>query len=110
MTLEELEDLAYRKAPMPDLRSQADILAFQSFRRLYEFAERVRMDPAQGRREKSEIIAAHTVNKLLEELQESTVQMWSRIELAVAEYNKSPSIENADKLIKAIYRVERKQP
>lgn len=109
MSVEELEDLAFRGGPMPDLRSQAQVLLFQSFRDLYDFARRSGMSPEQGKREKAQILEAYRINKFLEELQESTQQMWSRIELAVAEYNKAPSVENADKLIQAIYRVDRKK-
>ena len=43
MTLDELEDLAYMGQPMPELRSQAEVLAFLSFRNLYDFARRVGM-------------------------------------------------------------------
>lgn len=108
MTPEQLEDLAYSGAPMPDLQSQADILLYQSFRNLYDFAKRVGMSPDQGKREKSQILEAHRLNKFLEELQESTNQMWIRIEIAAIEYRKAPSVENADKLMKAIFRTERK--
>jgi hypothetical protein len=41
-------------------------------------------------------------------MQERTNQMWKRIEVASSEYRKSPSIEAADKLLEAIYGVERK--
>lgn len=107
-TIEELEDLAYNRKPMPDLRSQAKCLLFQSFRNLYDYARRVQMSPEQGRREKQEIIKAYEINKMLEDMQEDTNQMWKRIELAAASYAKDPSIENADRLYKAIYRVDRK--
>lgn len=110
MTPEQMEDMAYQGLPMPDLRSQADVLLFQSFRNLYDFAKRVNMTPEQGKREKAQILDAYRINKFLENLQENTQQMWKRIETATAEYNKNPSVETADKLIKAIYRVERKQP
>lgn len=108
MTPEELEDLAYRGEPMPDLRSQAQCLLFQAFRNLYDYARRVQMPPEQGRREKQEILKAYEINKFLEDMQEQTNQMWKRIEIAASEYRKSPSVENADKLLKAIYRTERK--
>lgn len=108
MTLEQLEDLAYRGAPMPDLRSQADVLAFLSFRSLYDFAKRVGMAPEQGRREKAQIVEAHKINKFLEEMQEETDRMWKRIEIAASEYRKAPSVEKADDLLRAIYRTERK--
>lgn len=108
MTLEQLEDLAFRNAPMPDLRSQADVLAFLAFRNLYDFAKRAGMAPEQGRREKAQIVETHKINKFLEEMQEETDRMWKRIELAAAEYRKAPSVEKADGLLRAIYRTERK--
>ena len=107
MTAEELEDLAFQGSAMPELRSQADMLLFLSFRNLYDFAKRVGMSPEQGKREKSQIIEAHRINIFLEELQESTQQMWKLIDEKVCEYRKAPSVEAADKLLEAIYRVKR---
>lgn len=109
MSVAELEDLAFRGAPMPDLRSQAQVLLFLSFRDLYDFARRSGMSPEQGKREKAQILAAYKVNKFLEELQESTNEMWKNIEIAVSEYRKAPSVELADKLLEAIYSVKRKE-
>lgn len=109
MTPEELEDLAYQGAPMPDLRSQADVLLFQAFRNLYDFAKRVGMSPEQGKREKSQIVEAWRINKFLEDLQESTNQMWRKLEIVAAEYRKTPSVETADEVMKVIYRTDRKK-
>ena len=109
MSVEELEDLAIRGGPMPDLRSQAQVLLFQSFRDLYDFARRSGMSKEQGKREKAQILAAYKVNKFLEELQESTNEMWKAIEIAASEYRKAPSVELADKLLEAIYTVRRKE-
>lgn len=36
-------------------------------------------------------------------------KMWREIEAATSRYNKEPSIESADAVIKALYRVERKE-
>lgn len=108
MTPAELEDLAFRGEPMPDLRSLAQVLLFQSFRNLYDYAKRTQMAKEQGRREKHEIMRAFQTNKFLEDMQEETNQMWKRIELAAAGYAKAPSVESADKLYEAIYRVKRK--
>ncbi len=108
MTPDELEDLAFQGASMPDLRSQSDILLFLSFRNLYDFANRVQMSPEQGRLEKEKILEAHRINKFLEDMQNETNAMWSKIEKATSDYNKAPSIENADLVIKAIYGVGRK--
>lgn len=109
MTPEELEDLAYKGAPMPDLKSQADVLLFQAFRNLYDFAKRVGMSPEQGKREKSQIVEAHRINKFLEDLQEDTNQLWKRIEISAADYRKNPSVETADVLLKAVFMTERKK-
>lgn len=108
MTPEELEDLAYQKAPMPDLKSQADVLLYLSFRNLYDFAERSRMSPEQGRREKAQILEAYRINKFLEEIQEKTNRMWGNAEIAASAYCKSPSVETADALFRAIYGAGRR--
>lgn len=110
MTPEELEDLAYQGKPMPELHSQAQVLLFLSFRNLYDYARRVQMAPEQGRREKVEILNAYRINKFLEDMQEQTNLMWKEIELTSAGYAKAPSVETADKLYEAIYRVKRKLP
>ena len=108
MDVERLEDLAYCGGQMPELRSQAQCVLFQAFRNLYDYAKRVQMTPAQGRREKHQILEAYRINQFLEEIQEKTNQMWQRIELTAAAYAKAPSVETADKLYEAIYRVKRK--
>lgn len=109
MSTEALEDLAFKGAPMPDLRSQAQVLLFQSFRNLYDFARRSGMSPEQGKREKAQILDAYKINKFLEEMQESTNAMWKNIEIAASNYRKAPSVELADKLLEAIYSVQRKE-
>ena len=108
MKVEELEDLAFRGDPMPELNSLAQTLLFQSFRDLYDFARRSGMSPEQGKREKAQILAAYKINKFLEDLQEETNQMWKRIEIAASEYRKAPSVELADQLIEAMYGTKRK--
>lgn len=108
MDVDQLEDIAFNGGQMPDLRSQAQCVLFQAFRNLYDYAKRVQMSPEQGHREKHEIMQSYKINRFLEEVEESTVQMWKRIEIASAEYRKAPSIEAADKLLKAIYGVDRK--
>ena len=57
-----------------------------------------------------QVLEAYRINKFLEDMQERTNRMWKRIEAASSEYRKSPSVEAADKLVEAIYGVERKQP
>lgn len=107
MDIDELEDLAYRGAPVPELQSLAQLLLFQCLRELYRFAETAKITKEQGRREKQQILDAYRINIFLEELHESTQQLWKRIEIAATEYRKKPSIEAADKLLEAIYQVKR---
>lgn len=109
MDLDQLEDIAFNGGQMPDLRSQAQCVLFQALRNLYSYAERVQMPSEQGKREKQEILQAYKINRFLEEVEESTVQMWKQIEASATEYAKAPSVENADKLYEAIYRVKRKR-
>lgn len=108
MEVEKLEDIAFNGGQMPDLRSQAQCVLFQALRNLYSYAKRVQMSPEQGRREKHQIMEAYRINRFLEDMQEKTNQMWKQIELTSAEYARNPSVETADKLYEAIYRVKRK--
>ena len=55
-----------------------------------------------------QVLEAYRINKFLEDMQERTNQLWKRIEAASSEYRKSTSVEAADKLLVAIYGVERK--
>lgn len=108
MDIDELEDLAFRGAPAPDLDSLAQINLFQAFRGLYRFAASAGLTKEQGRREKQQILDAYRVNLFLEQLHESTADLWARIEKAATAYRKEPSIQAADDLIEAIYQVKRK--
>lgn len=108
VTIEQLEDMAFRGEPMPELRSQAQVLLFLHFRNLYDYAKRIQMAPEQGAREKHEILKAYEINKFLEDLQEQTNNMWKRVEAAVLKYRTEPSLDAADEVIKALYRVDRK--
>jgi hypothetical protein len=45
----------------------------------------------------------------LKRLAKRNSEMWKEIEAATSLYNKEPSIENADAVIKALYRVGRKE-
>ena len=109
MDIDQLEDIAFNGGPMPDLRSQAQCVLFQAFRNLYSYAKQVNMPPAQGRREKNEILKAYEINRFLEDMQEKDIQTRKRVELAAAEYAKNPSVETADKFYEAFYRVKRKK-
>lgn len=109
MDIDQLEDIAFNGGAMPDLRSQAQCVLFQALRNLYDYARRVQMPIEQGKREKAQILEAYRINRFLEAMQEDTNKMWKRIEIASSNYAKTPSVETADKLYEAIYRVKRKE-
>lgn len=110
MTIEEIEDRAFRKEPMPeDLDNMSQINAFQAFRSLYDFASRVGMSPEQGKREKAEIIKTYKIGELNEKLLDSTNKLWKAIEIAAAAYCTNPCVETADKFYEAVYGAKRKQ-
>lgn len=109
-TLDVLEDMAIRQEPIPEMKSQAKILLYESFRNLYWYARQYGLTQEQGRQEKQRILDGYRMNKFLEELNESTSAMWQRIEAASTAYRKSPSVETADALLEAIYNVKRKLP
>lgn len=109
-TLDQLEDMAIRQDPVPELNSQAQILLYQSLRNLYWYARQSGITREQGRLEKQRILDSYRINKFLEELNEDTQTMWKRIEQAACAYRMAPSVELADKLMKALYRVESVKP
>lgn len=102
MDIDQLEDIAFDGGQMPDLKSQAQCALFQALRNLYDYAKRVQMPVEQGRIEKQAILHAYKINRFLEEVEESTVQMWKKIDMAVNEYYQNPSKQNADKLLSSI--------
>lgn len=109
-TVDTLEDMAMRQEPVPDMRSQAKILLYQSFRNLYWYARQYGLSQEQGKQEKQRILDSYRINSFLEELNEQTSAMWKRIELASCDYRKAPSVDKADALLEAIYNVKRKLP
>ena len=44
----------------------------------------------------------------IKKLQQNNVNLWRRIELATSAYCREPTIENADKIISALYGMDRK--
>lgn len=109
-TLDTLEDMAFRQEPVPELKSQAQILLYQSLRNLYWYAKQYGLTREQGKQEKQRILDSYRLNKFQEELNESTRDMWKRIEAASIGYRQNPSAEKADAMLEAIYHVKRKLP
>ena len=93
---------------MPEGLSYPDQILYQQLRLLYDQHRRGVVDRDTAIREKKELLKSYEIHKAIYDMHEETVKMWKRIELASAAYAKNPSVENADKLYEAIYRVKRK--
>lgn len=113
-TTDELEDLAFQSAPLPEYLNMADTLLFLSFRSLYDFAKRVEMSPEQGRREKQKLLQAHEQYLFRDRLLDRSVQLWRELEQHANAYRTHDRTDFAglvgiaDAILKTIYRVEAK--
>lgn len=110
MTIDELSALA-SKNERPDGAEPQDLLAWYELRDLYREFRAGRISKDQGGREKVRIIFdrqkyAEQIESVRGELQRNA-SFWKSIEQAATEYNLNPTIENADKFIKAVYGTER---
>lgn len=109
-TVDQLEDLAFRGAPIPDGLTLTDTELFTSSRALYAYARQVQMPPDQGRREKQKLLAAYEHRRFLDGLLERSVQLWADVEILSAEYHKHSRadlaglVDIADRLLARIYR------
>lgn len=110
----ELEDKAFNGEEMPKGLPFPEQLLFLRFRYLYAYAAMIRMDPAQGRREKEEIVseyAGHLANHIL---YLGCNERYKATEAAAAAIRKDPELYNNDKvraLMEGIYgKADRKEP
>lgn len=112
--IEQLEDLAFNGAEMPKGLHFPEQLLFLRFRCLYAYARQIHMDPAQGKREKEEIITEYLGNLVHYILFLGSSERYKATEAAAAAIRKAPELYNNDKvrsLMVAIYGdVDRKDP
>lgn len=103
---------AMHGAPMPSGLGLEDQLAYQAVSLLYQRFANYRLSREQAAAEKEQIRREYRKRMeskaFADRLCSFTVQLWKDIEGASAEYSKHPSIEAADRLIQAIYKVGRK--
>lgn len=111
--LERLEDLAFQGAEMPKGLGFPEQLLFLRFRFLYAYARQIQMDPAQGRREKEEIVTEYLGHLTNHILYLGCNELWRNAEAAANEIRKDPELYNNDKvraLMIAIYgKADRKE-
>lgn len=93
---------------MPDGLEQPDQLMFLCLRQLYGQKRAGLIERNRAVLEKSKLLEEYRVAKFRYGLWEQGAALWKRIEAASSEYRRSPSVEAADKLLEAIYGVERK--
>lgn len=101
------EKAAMRGDPMPEGLKSYDITMFQNLSLLYERYRRKMIDRDQATREKKSLLEAYRIDKWGDEVIQSMVDLWKRIEGASAAYCMNPSVETADKLYEALYRAKR---
>ena len=102
------EQAAMRGDPMPEGLKSYDCTMFQNLSLLYQRYHKGMIDREQATKEKRILLDAYRIDKFGDELIQSTVELRKSIEIAASAYCKAPSIEAADALIKAIYKVGRK--
>lgn len=84
----------------------ADTCAFLALKSLYAMYRKGLIDRVNGKEEKNTIFYNWTKNKSeIEFLKRESLALSKRISLASDEYRENPSIENADKLYAAFYRL-----
>lgn len=105
MTPEQIEDLAFQGAGMPEGLNMAEQMLFQSFRRLYAYAKLVQMPPEQGKLEKLEILREFRQRQAQVRHMEKTWAMWKEIEEAGSRFGRERTLENAEAFHRAVYGV-----
>ena len=96
----EYEREAARGDPMPDGLSLAEQQTYQAIRYLYAVYRAKRITQAQAAQEKE---------ALMEKSYAKQTAMWKDLEAAANRYGTDRTLENADKLIEAIYGVSVKK-
>ena len=108
----EYEREASRGDPMPDGLSLAEQQTYQAIRYLYAVYRAKRITQEQAAKEKARILRELRMMQEKEALKEKaynrSVAMWKDLEAAANHYGTERTLENADKLIEAIYGVKTK--
>lgn len=108
----EYEREAARGDPMPDGLSLAEQQTYQAIRYLYAVYRAKRITQAQAAQEKAKVLRELRMMQEKEALMEKSyakTAMWKDLEAAANRYGTDRTLENADKLIEAIYGVSVKK-
>lgn len=104
------ERAAMRGDPMPDDLDIVDQLTFLSLRELYSQVRAGKIDRETGSQEKGKLRYQHDLwegrLRLKERLAQHSVDMFKAVEGAANAYAKDRTLENADRIYKALYKME----
>lgn len=105
----EFEQSAMRGDPIPAGLSAADRVAYISLREVYAQYHRKVISREVGAADKRIIVRARDEESRLmafgDKCRDHAVKLWSAVGGAAAEYRKNRTLENADRLLEAIYGV-----
>ena len=96
------EKIAMAGGEMPEGLEYPDQILFLGLRLLYDSYRRKMIDRDKATQEKVELLRTYEAYKIVEKLGKELVDQIKRTELARAEYRKSKTIENADKLLACV--------
>ena len=96
------EKIAMAGGEMPKGLEYPDQILFLELRLLYDSYKRKLIDRETATREKVELLKKYEAHKIVDKMGKEWVDQIKRTELARAEYRKSKTIENADKLLDCV--------
>ena len=96
------EKIAMSGGEMPKGLEYPDQILFLELRLLYDSYKRNLIDRDTATREKVELLRTYEAHKIVDRMGKEWVDQIKRTELARAEYRKSKTIENADKLLACV--------
>ena len=102
MTIDELSRLAYSGTP-PDSAMPYEWLLWYRLRDIYSKVRDGAMSKASGAEQKEQAVNQYKTDKTM---YDASVQLWTRIEDASVRYAMEHTIEAADGLYEALYRMK----
>ena len=96
------EKIAMAGGEMPKGLEYPDQILFLGLRLLYDSYRRKMIERDKATQEKVELLRTYEAHKIVDNMGKEWVDQIKRTELARAEYRKSKTIENADKLLACV--------
>lgn len=109
MTADQISQLAAKQEMPPDGMTYVDWLLWYMLRDIYRDFKTGKLDAQKGAERKQHSLSVWEKESFrirqLNELADSAGKLWKRVETAANDYRKNRSLQNADKVIEAIYNV-----